>query len=305
MGCVCTEPRKKPSNLDILKGSGEPVTISQNEQKPDKYSNQEKHANEEISFKNCAPALQNEEVRNEFSTRLSETYSPNSRSVSDVSFGKSRKTVSLTPDTTSDDMKQSICDFNLVFERAVILEQCIPGENRSTKLQWDRAVASDVSLPDPKPLQSAKTSSAELAEARKELEHMELKNKQKDEEIRNLTAEIYRLKQNEISKAVQISLKSLSLKERHSSMRRRREEIEKNVGISHRMLPDIQNVSDQEQENELEPRISITHVPELNEISTPKQPSLHWRATPPESRPSDEIVETESKWTIFEPTVLK
>jgi len=300
MGCICTEPQKKSSNLDILMDNGESLTISQNEQKPDK------HTNQEISLKNCTPALQNEWVDKKPTTSLPETYSLDCEAESDVSFEKPRKTISLTPETSSENMKQSIGEFTLVPERAVTLEQCLPGENRSPTLQGARVVVSEASLPGLEPLKRAKTSSAELTKAREELDHMISKNKQLDEEIQNLKAENYRLKENAISKAVNFSLKSLSLKERHSSMRRRREEIEKSAGISHKMFPEIQNVSNEEQELKLEPRISITQVSELNEISPKKDSSLHWRATPRESRPPEERVEIESEWWTFSgPAVLE
>jgi len=291
MGCICTEPRTKPSNLDILKESGEPETITQNEQKPDKHSNQE------IPCENCAPSLRDEEVDNKSTTRPSETYLLDSKVESDLS--------SLTPETTSDDMKQNVVDFNLVYEEAVTLEQCTPGENRSTKLQWDRVVVSQVSMTDLKALESAKASSAELAKATLKLEHMESKNKEKDEEIQNLKAENCRLKENAKSKAAQIALKSFSLKKRHSVMRKRREEIEKSTGISHKLLPNLQSFSEEEQEHAVEPRISITQVPKLDEISPKIESSIHWRPTPREKRPPKELVETESKWTFFEPIVLQ
>jgi len=305
MGCICTEPPKKSSNLDILVDSGEPLTISQNEQKPDKHTNQEKHSNQEISLKNCTPASQTEEVDKKSSTSLPGTYSLDSKAESDVSCEKPRKTISLTPETTSDDMKQSIGDFTLVIARAVTLEQCLPGDNRSPKRQWERVVVSELSLPGLKPLKSAKTSSAELTKARKELDHMKSKNKQMDEEIHNLKAENYRLKENALSKTVNIARKSLSLKERHSSMRRRRLEIEKSAGISHKILPEGENIFNVEQEHKSEPTISITQVSELHEISPKKESSLHWRATPREARPPEEIVETEFNWTFSGPIVLQ
>jgi len=302
MGCICTEPPKK-SSLDILKDSGEPLTISQNEQKPDRHSEQEKHSNKKISLKNCTPALQNEEVDEKSNTRLSETHARDSKVVSDVPAGKSRKTIPLTSETISDDQKQS--DFNLIFERAVTLQQCIPEENRSTKLQWERVVVSEVSIPDLQPLKTAKISSAELTKARKELELMKSKNKQMDEEIQNLKADNHRLKQNAKLKTMNISHNSLSLKERHFSMRKRREEIEKSSGITPKMLSKLENVSSKEQESELEPKISITQDSEQLKISPKKVSSLHWRTTPREERQPEEFLETESKWTFFEPVVLE
>jgi len=278
MGCICTEPPKKPSDLDIMKDIGESEgkwsgtnarqleptgNISPNEQKPDKHSLEEKHSNEEVSF----------------FERFSVDFEPES----DL-----RRTFSSEPGTTS-----KMNDLTLLVE----WEPCTLGEDRSTKLQWDRGVLTKL-------IESNKVNTAELTKARKDLERMQSRISEKDEEIHTLKAENYKLKGNTKSKpstASQIAFKSLTLKERYYSMRKKREEIHKSAGMIHRSS---QSIDDNEQANEFE-RNSSSQFSELNEkISPKKDPALHWRVTPRESRPPEEM-ETDSKWTYFEPIVLE
>lgn len=311
MGCICTGSPEKPSNLDILKEIGEPNTISQN-QKPDNHFSQKKHSSQDLSFKNCAPGLRNEEVNNKSTSRLSETYSLDSKAEYDLSFGKSRNNVSLTLETTSD-MKQSVGDFNLVAELTKVQNELVQMESKNKQMYEEikNLKAENYSLKTETTCDMEQSIGdiklvAELTKARKKLERMESKNKQKDGEIKNLKAENYSLKENTKSKAVQISLRSLTLKERVSSFRRRREEIEKSSGISQKMLKKIQKVSSkEEQEDKLEPATSMKQVSKLNEILPEKEASLWWQATPRESRSPEEIVETESRWTFSEPIVLQ
>lgn len=321
MGCKCTEPTKKPSSLDILKDGGEPGgensvkwnsstkasphvksiqveppdSIPPNEQTPNEQK-LENSSVEKVSFTNCDTPVRNQEIKS--ASQISKKYPVDCvAELSDWSLAKSRQTNGLIANTTSDNH-----DISLVIQAEVTMEWCIPEDGRSPMIEPDRVVLSAVSLPA---LESAEISTVELREVRKELDQMESRNKEMDEEIKTLKEENCKLKENAQAKARRFSHRNYDLKEKATTMRKRREKIRESTIFTTKMVSLIDRAPSDES-HEVDMESSFESLPDLHALKLQeKEKSLQFRSTPRESRKTENPAVPSNNWTFTETVLIE
>jgi len=319
MGCVCTEPRKKPTDFDIWKDSGkrgEENSVKKNSsteaphiwnsllmETSDSISpNEQKLRNcspEKVSFTKCATPVRNQGI--ESANKLLKQYSVDSASeLSDLPSAKSIKTNWLITKTTS-----NIYDISLVIQREVALVKCIPEEGTSPLMEQNRVVLPEESLPNLPALESAEISTVELRKVRKKLDQMKSRNIQMDEEIENLKAENCKLKENAKRKAVCISKRNSILRERACSMRKRRTEIRESTIFNMKMLTEI-NHSPSNESNTAEMESSFELLPDIQDIlALPElESSQHLQFLRQKSLKTESSAVTSSNWSVSETMLI-